>query len=65
MSLQGGVATAGLRCLTTLPVWALQVGVKLFLSVLLVASGSVGLPDETLPAERPKAVQSEIGRAHV
>ena len=58
MSSQGGVATAWLLCVTTPPVWALQVGVKIFVALLLVTTGGAGFADETLPAERPKAVLS-------
>ncbi len=58
MKSHGASVVTGVLVNGTLPVRALQAGLKIFLSVLLAAKGAAGLAGETLPAERPKAVQS-------
>jgi hypothetical protein len=58
MQSHGASVATGVIVKGQLPVWALMTGLKIVLFVLLAAKGTAGLADETLPAERPKAVQS-------
>ncbi len=58
MSSHGALATDWFVSAMKLPAWPLRAGVKTFVSLVLAAGCAAGLADETLPAERPKAVQS-------